>query len=193
MIKNGGKNAMEKYNPDMKKFCSGIVFLFLSMISWFYLIPYRMPLPASLQRAGILGMNSRNPRIFPQMTVAFIFCLSVMQLIAFFREVSQKKALAIREGVKPFDLMSSLKAYPQHLLSEEYLVVFTIVLFVIYAIMMPKIGFIVTTFLLAFVINWMLGSRGFFLGVLAPIILILLVYFMFVSLLNVRFPDGILF
>jgi hypothetical protein len=169
------------------------VFLLLSAISWFYLIPYRMPLPASLQRLGDLGMNSRNPRIFPQMTAAFIFFLSAVQLLTFFREFARKKALAVSEGVQPFNLVKEVMAYPRKFWSEEHLVVLTIVLFVAYSIMMPKIGFIVGTLLLALAINWMLGSRGFILGVLSPVILILIVYFTFVSLLNVRFPNGILF
>jgi hypothetical protein len=184
---------MEKYKPDMKKFGSGAIFFLLSAICWFYLIPYRMPLPASLRRMGELGMNSRNPRVFPQIVVAFIFCLSVAQIFLFSRDYRRKRALAISDGKTPFDLWSIIKAYPMKFWSEENWVVYTVCLFVVYSILMPKIGFIVTTFLLALAINWMLGSRGFLLGVLGPVVLILIVYFTFVTLLSVRFPNGILF
>jgi putative tricarboxylic transport membrane protein len=67
------------------------------------------------------------------------------------------------------------------------------IFFIIYVMLIPKVGFFVSSFLFVMLLKYYLGSRKLWELVLIPTGLLSIVYLIFVKLLLIKLPPGILF
>lgn len=64
---------------------------------------------------------------------------------------------------------------------------------IIYVALIPYIGFFATSILFVIVLNFLLESRKLWELTILPVILLVFIYILFVVLLNINLPKGILF
>jgi hypothetical protein len=175
------KNAF----PGLRDLVSGCILLVFSFLCWFWLIPYRILDPVMAQRTVTSG---KNPRIFPQICVLLLFSFSLFLLGNYFFHYrlarKTEKAENNRRG-------KNRKILPEYWDAEKGAIA-GIIMLIIYAILITRLGFIVSSLIMAAGINWHLGARGWKAMFLGPFILTGVIYLVFTFWLNVSFPKGLL-
>jgi hypothetical protein len=64
---------------------------------------------------------------------------------------------------------------------------------IIYVLLLPAIGFYVTSFLAFCAFSYLLGTRGFMTNVVPGFIILAFIFFIFTSVLKVNLPTGLFF
>lgn len=173
-----------KYGGELKPatadIFAGAVFLAVSLLLWFYLIPYTISVRPNT-RLDI----SNNPTIFPRLFTVILAVLAVILIIQGLRKYGKNRDLVCGGNIRA-DIVSLL------LIDSPALLVFALVS-VIFCLIAPALGFFSSGFLLVVVSAWYLGNRGIVWLVLFPAVMTALVWVVFDILLQVRFPSGVLF
>ena len=170
-----------EYNKELssgvEKVLAGSMFLFISAVVGFYMIPNTI--------RGSAGRNiANNPRMFPAI---FTVCLAAASLMLIFAGI--RECLRYREFVSGENIRKELARL--FLLDSPSLLVFA-GLSVIFCVLAPVLGFFSSGFLIMTGAAFYLGNRELKWVVLFPIVFMVLLWFVFVILLSVRFPAGIL-
>lgn len=185
-MSNANLEIEKKPLPIYNLVC-GVVFLIFSLLSWFWLIPYKIH---SIHEITGIGGSGKDPRIFPKVCVAIIFVLGLIVLYEFFMELNRiKKA----EGHGSDYLLSEIKRAVKKYIHTDLMVLALMGVFILYAVLINVLGFAVTSFLAVIAINKLLGAKGWIKLIVSPAILVALTYILFATYLDVSFPKGILF
>lgn len=161
----------------MAMLLSGVVFLILSGFVWFYMIPETI-------RGSGGGNIANNPKIFPQIFTVCLAMASLILIVSGIRECLKHREFICGENIKG-------ELVRLFLLDSPALIVFA-VLSVVFCILASVLGFFVSGFLVMAAAAFYLGNRGIGWVILFPALFMVLLWFVFVILLSVRFPAGIL-
>lgn len=124
----------------------------------------------------------KGAETFPQVLVVIVLVLSVYQIAASF---IKKEA---------FQQQKEQKDKSQHTnWVREYSPYIIFMFTVIYAILITRLGFFVSTFIFICSAMWFLGARRVTAYVFSTLGISLFIYFLFVMQLKVPLPKGILF
>ena len=117
-----------------------------------------------------------SPRFFPTLAVVGVMVCCVLLLI-----FDAKEHLFVKEKQTP----------PQEAGEElSYLRVMLVALLLLaWYILMPRIGFIISTIIMMCVMSYLLGCRNKIVLVAFPVVFTLALYFAFVRLLHVNLPE----
>lgn len=119
-----------------------------------------------------------SPRFFPTFATVGIMICTVLLLIFDAREriVAARRGDAVTEAKKDEEI--------------SYLrVIAIIVLMFAWYLLMPRIGFIISTIVVMCIMSYLLGCRNRILNIVFPIVFTLALYFAFVNLLHVSLPE----
>ncbi|WP_339316325.1 tripartite tricarboxylate transporter TctB family protein [Oceanobacillus sp. FSL W7-1304] len=127
---------------------------------------------------------TQDSATYPRGIIILFIFFSILIIIEGFRKTKlmKEKNVELFEGEESPLHLSVLKS---PLLSIAFVT--------IYAILIPALGFFVSTFLFSFVFLWFMGVKKWKTYVLTAVGIDLFIYLLFVMQLNVRLPQGILF
>ncbi|MCI8660119.1 MAG: hypothetical protein HFG54_07730 [Lachnospiraceae bacterium] len=170
-----------EYNKELssgaERILAGIVFLMISAVIGFYMIP------KTIKGSAGTGI-ANNPRIFPAI---YTICLAGASLLLFF--MGLKECLKHKERLRSEPIKRELVRL--FLLDSLSLIIFA-GLSVIFCVLAPLLGFFFSGFLVMAAAAFYLGNRGIRWVILFPAVFMVLLWLVFVVLLSVRFPAGIL-
>lgn len=146
--------------------------LLLGSIVIYLLIPSQIA-ENVVTKAGI------SPRFFPTFASVGIMLCSALLLIfdAKDRVLAARRGGAAAEAEKKGEEISYLR------------VIAIIVLMFAWYLLMPRIGFIISTIVVMCIMSYLLGCRNKILNIVFPIVFTLALYFAFVQLLHVSLPE----
>jgi len=127
----------------------------------------------------------RLPEFSEKITVAVAFWLLTLFVgVELFRR--------IREGLRSKDLKFPpyREALPRLAKDRRAQLVASVI---IYIIIIPLIGFYITSFLAFCGFSYILGTRGFIRVVIPGVIILTFIFFIFTAILNLNLPEGFLF
>lgn len=150
-------------NTNSKNRISGFFFLFLGIFLWIA-IPYQIKSD---------GMTTMGPEFFPKFLSVGLIILSILLIIQTFVKEKQGRG----QNSKNFDIN----------LKSELRVLLIFFIITIYAVMIPYLGFVISTILFMGIALFLLNVRKwYFYGALIAFSFV--VYYVFEKLLYVQLP-----
>ena len=156
-----------KLNSVKQDFWIGILLLSLCLLAYLFVIP------AQVQGESQRGMP---PTFFPNFSVVWIGVFSVLVLIRSF--VSQTEAA---------------QESPAERRSGRNGAMFTISAGIVYVVLCSLFSFVISTVVFLAILMWALGERRWHFIVSATLVTTLGIYVVFVWLMSVQLPEGMLF
>ncbi|MCR4672984.1 MAG: tripartite tricarboxylate transporter TctB family protein [Lachnospiraceae bacterium] len=129
-------------------------------------------------KESLLSASTISPRLFPYIASGGILICSILNLILDFIGM----VLKVKRG----------EEIPEKKRNENvsvYRAIGTVALVFVWLFILEKIGFIISTIIILFVLSFMMGNRNKILLVLFPVCFTLLIYFVFGELLHVSLPE----
>jgi len=145
---------------------SAIVFIVLWTVM-FIITPYQIAKPKLFLGRALMGLK---PTLFPRLATFGLIVLSIWYLIISFK-ISEKNLF---KGVEK-------NAY--------FRTAASIVVFVAYALLFEKLGFILASVLMAGTLSTYYGNRNILMGIIVSIGVPFGIYFVFTKLLKVSLPE----
>lgn len=147
------------------------ILLLVGMIALYFCIPSQIA-------ENMVSKTGISPRFFPTFSVVGVMICSALLLIFDARD----RIVAARKG----------ESVPEAEKSEEisyFRVALVIVLMFAWYLLMPRIGFIISTVIVMCIMSYLLGCRNKIVLVAFPVIFTVALYFAFVELLGVSLPE----
>jgi putative tricarboxylic transport membrane protein len=163
MKAKGQTTWREKFN-----FNTGTAIFFLLLwIVLFILVPYQIAKPKLVMGRSLMGLE---PTLFPRLTTFAAIVLSVWYL-------------AISFEIKEKNLFKEVKK------NLYFKVCASFILFVAYALLFERLGFVLASFLVAGTLSTYYGNRNILIGLVVSIGVPFGIYYVFTNLLAVSLPE----
>lgn len=153
----------------MKKIANAIACIFIAVAVVFFIISLSFPAGSN----GAVG-----PGYFPRIMCVLVIFLSVLELV-------------LSKGEKISSELEEVTIFKK----ENLCVWITIGITFVYIICIKQIGFIVSSIVFQFGLNYYfkVHEKSKILSVILPLIVVAVLYFVFHNLLHVNLPKGLLF
>jgi len=158
-----------------------IIAVILIIIAFFYHYATRnFPPPSAIENLGAA--------FFPNLLALILVILSILLIIESILLERAKKAKTVidsGERLEEDSFAVETLSYP-HLIG-------TIVLTGLYIILLPPVGYLIVTPIFLIVLIWFLGTVRWLTNILCSVLLTIILYILFHTMLGVALPSGLLF
>ncbi len=145
---------------------TAIFFLILWTIM-FFTVPYQIQKPMLFMGRSLMGLK---PTLFPRLAILSLIGLSIWYLVISFR-------------IKDKSLFSEVTRH------GYFRMIASLVIFCAYALLFERLGFVLSSVLVAATLSTYYGNRNILVGILVSVGVPLGIYFVFTRLLKVSLPE----